>query len=193
VAKSCCAPSAGETTNDVLAALVENREEFVAFAVRQVRDAMVAEEIVQASFAKAAARIHQLESTDSARAWFYRMLRNAAVDHRRRQSAEQRTTAAFGVEPQQDVVEAQERSPRACQCVSRAMASLKPEYQAALQRVEIEDSSVKDFAAEQGIAANNAAVRLFRAREALKKKVEAMCGTCASDGGCFDCMCAAPI
>lgn len=186
--KSCCAPDVAVDPTVVLASLLHKRSELVAFAERQVRDAGVAEELVQASFAKAAERIHQLESPDAARAWFYRILRNAALDHRRRQSAEQRATTAFGAE-QQDAVDALERSPNVCQCVSRALSSLKPEYEAALREIEIEGSSVKDFAGQQGIAANNAAVRVFRAREALKKKVESTCGSCAEGGGCFDCSC----
>ena len=48
--------------------------------------------------------------------------------------------------------------------------------------------AVKDYAAEAGITSNNAAVRVFRAREALRKQVARSCGTCA-DHGCLDCTC----
>jgi RNA polymerase sigma-70 factor (ECF subfamily) len=72
--------------------------------------------------------------------------------------------------------------------VGRLAGTLKPEYAQALQRVEVDGVSVQAFAAEAGITANNAAVRLFRARKALKKQLEVSCGTCASHG-CLDCTC----
>jgi hypothetical protein len=47
---------------------------------------------------------------------------------------------------------------------------------------------VKDYAAEAGISSSNAGVRVFRAREALRRQVVLSCGTCATHG-CFDCSC----
>lgn len=75
-----------------------------------------------------------------------------------------------------------------CPCVRRIADEIKPEYAAALPRVTLEGQSVKDFAAAEGITANNAAVRVFRAREALRVRVQACCGACA-DAGCTDCTC----
>ncbi len=57
-----------------------------------------------------------------------------------------------------------------------------------IERVELNDVSVRDYAAEQQMTANAAGVRLFRAREALKRRVIQSCGTCA-DHGCLDCRC----
>lgn len=191
MAKSCCAPTAVVDLSDVLAYLVEHRKEFVAFATRQIGDLATAEELVQASYLKAAERLEQLESRDAARAWFYRMLRNAALDLRRRRGSEQRATDAFAAE-HATAVDAAERAPRVCRCVAKALASLKPEYADVLQRVEIEGAAVKDFAREAGLQPGNAAVRVFRAREALRKKVESACGACAEGGGCLDCTCPDP-
>lgn len=44
---------------------------------------------------------------------------------------------------------------------------------------------VKAFAEQKGLSASNAAVRVFRAREALKKRVTESCGACA-EHGCVD-------
>lgn len=183
VAKPCC------STTSALAKLAEQRAELVAFARRQVGDAALADDLVQLSFARAAERIEQLESADAARAWFFRLLRNAILDDRRRRGARSRATDALGRE-QPDAIEPVERQTRACQCVSRLAAALKPDYIEALERVEIGESSVKDFAKEKGISAGNAAVRVFRARQALKRSVAEACGACAEGGGCFDCSCA---
>ena len=78
-----------------------------------------------------------------------------------------------------------------CQCVNGLAATLKPEYAAALQAVEVEGVAVKDFAVAAGISASNAGGRVFRAREALKLQVKRCCGSCADDN-CRDCTCHAP-
>jgi alpha-glucuronidase len=49
---------------------------------------------------------------------------------------------------------------------------------------------VKTFASERGLTPGNAGVRVFRAREALKKRLVESCGTCA-EHGCRDCTCQA--
>jgi RNA polymerase sigma-70 factor (ECF subfamily) len=75
-----------------------------------------------------------------------------------------------------------------CACVSRLANTLKPEYAEALQAIEIGGTTVKTFAEQKGLSASNAGVRVFRAREALKKRVVESCGTCA-EHGCFECTC----
>jgi RNA polymerase sigma-70 factor (ECF subfamily) len=72
--------------------------------------------------------------------------------------------------------------------VTRLADTLKPEYAAALRRIEVDGISVKAFAEEQGISTSNAAVRVFRAREALRRQLAVSCGTCA-EHGCVSCTC----
>jgi DNA-directed RNA polymerase specialized sigma24 family protein len=57
-----------------------------------------------------------------------------------------------------------------------------------MQRVDIDGVSVQAYAAELGIQANNAAVRIHHARQALRARVMRSCGTCA-EHGCLDCTC----
>jgi DNA-directed RNA polymerase specialized sigma24 family protein len=75
-----------------------------------------------------------------------------------------------------------------CACVSRLAATLKPEYADALQAIEVAGVQVKTYAEQKGLSSSNAAVRVFRAREALKKRVTESCGTCA-EHGCVNCTC----
>jgi len=117
-------------------------------------DRATAEDILQEGFGRAAGRIEDLRDGDSATAWFFRILRNAVVDHYRRNAASQRTLEAFGRElevaqPGTDVHDA------VCECVTRLTATLRPEYAEALERVEVEGVSVSAFAAKKGITANN--------------------------------------
>lgn len=75
-----------------------------------------------------------------------------------------------------------------CVCVTRLAATLKPEYAEALQRIDVGGTPVKAFAEQKGLSSSNAGVRVFRAREALKKRVMESCGTCA-EHGCMNCTC----
>jgi RNA polymerase sigma-70 factor (ECF subfamily) len=67
---------------------------------------------------------------------------------------------------------------------------LKPEYAEALQAIEVDGQPVKVYAERKGLTAGNAAVRVFRAREALKRRLVESCGTCAQHG-CLNCTCQA--
>ncbi len=174
----------------VMRTLVESRESFLGFLARRTGDRALAEDLLQDAFARGLDRLDTLRDESSATAWFYRVLRNAVIDHRRRHATAAKALDGLAVELDLAVDVSPAEPPGAtCRCVSRVVAGLKPEYAAALARVEVEGASVKDFAAEAGITANNAAVRVFRAREALRARVRACCGRCA-DAGCVDCTCA---
>ena len=122
--------------------------------------------------------------------WFYRTLRNAAIDQFRRRGAADRAVEAFARELETHDAPTPEMEAEICACVSRLAATLKPEYAEALESIEIAGTPVKMFAEQKGLSASNAAVRVFRAREALKKRVTESCGTCA-EHGCLNCTCQA--
>lgn len=168
--------------------LVANHREFLAFLQSRVGSRAVAEDILQDAFVRGIDRLGTLRDEESAVAWFYRMLRNAVVDHQRRQAAAGRRLDALAAELDEAAPTGAELRDVACQCVRQLAGTLKPEYAEALRRIEVDGLSVKDFAAEAGITSNNAAVRVFRAREALRRQVMRSCGTCATHG-CVDCTC----
>jgi RNA polymerase sigma-70 factor (ECF subfamily) len=152
---------------------------------------MLAEDLLQDAFARVVAKPDQAPEGEAVVPWFYRTLRNAAIDRYRRQGAASRALEAFAHELETaETVTADTRN-AVCQCVSRLAGSLKPEYAEALQVIEIEGLPVKSYAERKGLAAGAAAVRVFRAREALKKRVAQSCGVCA-EHGCVDCTCGQP-
>jgi RNA polymerase sigma-70 factor (ECF subfamily) len=176
-------------TADVVRRLVDNHREFLQFLERRVGSKAAAEDILQEAFVRGLDKLDTLRSDESAVAWFYRTLRNAVVDYRRRNDTAARALSAFADELTEAVEPIEETRGAVCQCVARLAETLKPEYAEALLRIEVEGVPVKTFAEERGISSNNAAVRVFRAREALRKQVAASCGTCA-DHGCLNCTCA---
>lgn len=179
-------------TNPALArALVDNHRAFLAFLERRVGSREVAEDLLQEAFARGIDRIDTLRDEDSVVAWFYRSLRNAVIDHYRRNDARRRNLERFAGEIASAASPDAELLAEACRCVLSLADTLKPEYAEAIRRIDVEGLPVKDFAAEKGMSANNAGVRVFRAREALRKQVSRSCGTCA-EHGCLDCSCGAP-
>jgi RNA polymerase sigma factor (sigma-70 family) len=176
---------------EIVRSLVENHREFLAFLERRVGRRDLAEDILQEAFARGIGRVDTLRNDESAVAWFYRTLRNAVIDRYRRRSAEERALEAFAAELQQHEEPVEEVRGAVCQCVTRLAGTLKPEYAEALERIEVQGLSVKQFAEERGISSNNAAVRVFRARDALRRQVVASCGTCA-EHGCLNCTCGEP-
>jgi RNA polymerase sigma-70 factor (ECF subfamily) len=183
------ADPAAALTPEVARVLVDNHARFRAFLERRVGRRDVAEEILQDAFVKGLDHAGAVRDAESVTAWFYRLLRNALVDHLRRRGAEQRALEQAAREPAEDEPAPDEAMMgEVCRCVTALVETLKPEYATALRRVDLEGTSVKAFAEEAGISANNAAVRLFRAREALRKQLERSCGTC-TEHGCMTCTC----
>jgi RNA polymerase sigma-70 factor (ECF subfamily) len=168
-------------------ALVANHRRFLAFLEHRLGSRALAEDVLQDAFVKGIDKVGDLREDESAVAWFYRVLRNAVVDQHRRQAASQRSLAALACELEVAAADSDLRG-EVCRCVGELARNLKPEYEAALRRIELDGVAVKDYAVEAGISSSNAAVRVFRAREALRKQVTRSCGTCA-EHGCASCTC----
>lgn len=173
-----------------VAQLLENHRAFLRYLERRVSDRALAEDILQEAFAKVVARPEQAPADEAIVPWFYRTLRNAAIDQFRRRGAADRAVEAFARELERQEP-SDEMQAEICACVTRLAATLKPEYAEALQEIEVGGTPVKTFAERKGLSAGNAAVRVFRAREALKKRVAESCGTCA-EHGCTNCTCRTP-
>lgn len=180
------APEESEPVADIAATLVANHREFLAFVERRVGNRALAEEILQDAFVRSMDKLDTVRET--AVGWFYRVLRNAIVDHHRRTAAAERRDEAYARDEELAAGQDEELQRVVCACVAQLAETLKPEYATALRRIEVDGLSVKDYADEAGISSNNAGVRIFRAREALRKQVARSCGTCATHG-CFDCTC----
>lgn len=176
-------------SKEIVAALVANHREFLRFVERRIGDRALAEEIVQDAFARNLEHVDDVR--ESAIGWFYRVLRNAVIDRQRRLAVQNRRLDELAAELRANEEIGEEAKTVACRCITGLAAALKPEYADALTRIEVEGVPVKDYAEANGLTANNAAVRIFRAREALKKQVVRSCGTCA-EHGCLDCTCNAP-
>jgi RNA polymerase sigma factor (sigma-70 family) len=177
-----------ESSPAPVAVLLDNHRAFLRYLERRVGDRALAEDILQDAFAKVLARPDQAPVDEEVVPWFYRNLRNAAIDQFRRRGVADRAYEAFARELETHEAPADEMEAEICACVSRLAATLKPEYAEALEAIEVAGTPVKTFAEQKGLSSSNAGVRVFRAREALKKRVTESCGTCA-EHGCLNCTC----
>jgi RNA polymerase sigma-70 factor (ECF subfamily) len=173
--------------NKALEVLLENQRRFLAFLETRVGTGTAAEEILQSAFAKAVEHEDELEQ-DTVVAWFYRILRNALIDYYRRRDVEKRALESHRLEAVREAAEMPELERTICECFRELLPTLKPEYRTILEQVDLGDQTVGEAAKSLGITSNNAAVRLHRARLALRERLEQTCRICAQHG-CYDCTC----
>ena len=165
---------------------MENHRRFLAFLERRVGSRAQAEDILQAAFVRGIEKAGSIRDTESAVAWFYRLLRNAVIDHYRRSGTEARL---FPAEPTEKTAAYEpEIRGEICTCIRRLLPALKPEHAEMIERVDLNEEPLADVAGTLGITPNNAAVRLHRARNGLRRQLERSCGTCATHW-CLDCGC----
>jgi len=174
------------TLDPVLTTLLGAREQFVRFLTAQTRNRAEAEDLVQASLLKVLQTTAQPDSADTAVAWFYRVLRNAMADHHRTRQSRLRATERYAQEMEE--AEEPELEQVACRCIKALLPTLKPTEAEALEAIDLGGKPLAEAATHLGITPNAMAVRLHRARKALREKVERTCRTCAAHG-CLDCRC----
>ena len=177
-------------TSEAISTLVDRRRRFLQFVVRRVKDYTIAEDILQAAYARAFNRQSSLRSNDSVTAWFYRILRNAIIDYYRRRDVEGRVLELLS--PETDRPAEPTTTASICHCVHRALDRVKPAYGQVLREVDLAfevPNALKSYAERVGITAGNAAVRAHRARQAVKQQLLKSCGSCAQSG-CLNCSCA---
>ncbi|HMH15831.1 MAG TPA: sigma-70 family RNA polymerase sigma factor [Edaphobacter sp.] len=176
-------------TATAFAGLLDQRRQFLHFVERRVGTRAIAEDIIQAAYIRAMEQAATLRSDESAVAWFYRILRNAVIDHYRHRAAEDRALEQWA---QDLAIESQFDAPTqqiVCQCINNVLDKLKPAYSEIIREVDLTENTLESFAKKSGITPGNAAVRAHRARQALKKQLILTCRTCAKHG-CIDCTCA---
>lgn len=157
------------------------RQALLAAARRRAAATFDAEDIVQHAIQRALERAEQLRDPSHAEAWLTRIVRNLSVDERRRRDELPpvvTTCEALATEPTEEP----------CHCVLAQLTHLRSDYSDILRRVIIEGKSVTQVAAELGISANNAMVRLHRARHALRKQLRTHCGMTTAQS-CSECGC----
>jgi RNA polymerase sigma factor (sigma-70 family) len=178
----------GSGSPEILGLLLANQARFLGFLERRVGSREDAEDILQDALVKSLERAPPLTDSASAITWFYRVLRNALTDYYRRRDSRVRAVDRLAAESDTATEPDSELEAVVCACVLSLLETLKPEYGAAIRRVDLEGATVRGYAGEAGITPGNAGVRLHRARESLRRQLIRCCGACL-EHGCLDCQC----
>jgi RNA polymerase sigma factor (sigma-70 family) len=166
--------------------LLRQREKLVAYVRSKVDDPDLAEDLFQDSLLKALRNAGDLQDQDRLVPWFYRILNNAIADYYRRRGVEARHQAQLALEASLGA-ETDEWT-RLCECFRDLIPTLKPEYGQLIEQLELADGDPQRLAAQFHITPNNLKVRRYRARQALRERLEETCRMCA-EHGCLDCTC----
>jgi RNA polymerase sigma-70 factor (ECF subfamily) len=162
-----------------------------ALVVRRVRAQVGAEadaeDIVQRALVRAVERLHTLDDPAKLNAWFDAIVRRLVLDHhsaRARASRREHITDT----PPEPARGTLAPADSICACSLALLDTLPESHAELLRRVDIEDHPVREVAASLGITANNASVRLHRARAALRDRLAETCGV-HTMRACLDCDC----
>jgi RNA polymerase sigma factor (sigma-70 family) len=177
-------------TENTFESLLDLRRRFLIFLERRVDDRAMAEDILQAAYVRALESKGRLREEESAVAWFYRILRNAVIDHYRRRTTEGSALERWARELESASVPEVQLQETTCQCIVGALEVLAPAYAELVREVDLGEGSLADYASARGITPGNAAVRAHRARAALRRQLIRCCGTCSAHG-CLECTCRA--
>lgn len=179
--------SAGERLDR---ALTNGRSAFLGFLVKRLGNRADAEDVMQEFCIRVLARQDQLRDAERLDAWLYAILRSALNDHFRKTGRRRRLEDAVAQEMQsaEDVVEAPEAMAAICGCVKGLVSELRPADAELIRRIDISEEDRASVAADLGVRPGTLAVRLHRARAALRDKLLGHCGCCC-EGGFEDCSC----
>ena len=167
-------------------ALAESHRDLLQFLTRRLGSRDAAEEVLSTFYVRSLSRAFNIRHPAALRSWLHQVLETMIADHYRKQMAERR--AAVALVALTPVSASQETEPTLCTCFYKLLPTLKPEYAALIQRVDLEGEPRETVAADLGITVNTLTVRLHRSRSALRRRLEQTCLTCP-EHGFFDCSC----
>lgn len=171
--------------------LLESHRNILRFIQRRLGSRIEADEVLQRFAVRALEKASDLRDIRAVRGWLGRILATTIADHERRAlvrrrreiAIDQSTTEGLAVQPDPDLDQA------VCDCLYQLLPTIKPEYAEVIWRADLLGEPRDRLAVSLGTTVNNVTVRLHRARQILRKRLEQMCLTCPVHGF-LDCSCA---
>jgi RNA polymerase sigma-70 factor (ECF subfamily) len=161
-----------------------DRSRHMRYLRRRLPSAEDAEDALQDATVKFIQSGHALSSVVHTDAWVGVSLRRIVIDRYRRAAAQRRMIEALATEPSEAIADDDDALVTAAECVKTTMQSLSSDYAAILRQAYLEETPLRDVAVRLDVTANNAAVRLHRARGALRERMLMQCQVC-SLGDCW--------
>ena len=147
----------------------------LAYTLRRTRTREDAEEVVASTFTTAWRRIDSLPSEPAALTWLYRVAwKTLANQHRGNARRVNLFSRLSGLRDHEDDSTTPDRVAQGSGAVEIALGQLRPKDQEVLRLVAWEELSYAEAADVLGCSANAFAVRLHRAKAALKKELTSL-------------------
>jgi len=148
----------------------EMQQELFNFVNQKVKDADLAQDIVQDVFIKVFTKIDSLKNQDKVVAWIFQITRNEINTHFRKQTSKQQTNNSISELTLND-----NYNTEFSKCILPMIETLPEIYQQALLLTEIEGVSQKELALKLQISYSGAKSRVQRGRELLKISLKSCC------------------
>ena len=175
----------------VRSALVGSYDRLRGYLQRRFGGTAEAEEVLQAFMLRALERSGDVRDADSVRGWLSRVLATTIADFHRQASKSRTREMPFPHELNDRLAVDQDAAANAvvCECLHIHLSLLKPEHAEVIRRVDLAGEPRELVAADLGVTVNNLTVRLHRARQALKERLEQTCVVCLEESF-WECRCA---
>ena len=160
-----------------------HHSEFEAFVRARVQPDDV-DDVLQVAAQRAIERAESLHDPEAVMKWLYRIHRNLVTDVHRKRATERKyiDNSAILPEVSQPILD------ESCECSVSQARRLRSSYSSILTLVDTEGLELGEAALRLQLTKNNAAVRLHRARKALKDAMLEHCGVAAPED-CASCRC----
>ena len=164
----------------VHAVMVEIQQDFFRFLARRLGNEEEAADVLHDFYVKVLARVGDVRDTEKLRAWMRRVLETTLVDYYRAQGKKRQRDAEYHY-LESVLLTGEAKSDLdlfVCVCLYKLLPTLKSEYAEILWRADLIGESRQSIAGTLGITESNFRVRLHRARQALRQRLEETCRTC---------------
>ena len=175
------APKRSDARGAVAEALERRRPDLVRMLARRLPADVDAGDVYQRAAVRALERCEEVRDVSRVDAWLRRVIVTTAADVLRGPGRREQPVAEVP-EPNASVEGA------TCSCSLALLSQLAPSYAEALRLADVEGATLGEVAARLGLTKGNAAVRLHRARHALRERLREHCGT-GSVRECLTCVC----
>lgn len=157
-----------------------HRDELRAYTTRLTGDPVLAEDVVQETFARAWQHLDELRDRDEIGAWLYRVARNLCIDSHRRgrrlvatathtESAHPVRRHGYEELPEPSIAVEQRDK---CELVREAFDGLSPRYRDILYLRDVEGLAYQELAERTGMTYTGARALLARARRRLRDQLK---------------------
>ncbi len=158
-----------------------------------------AEDLTQEVFVKVSQALNTFRGESQLSTWIYRIATNAAID-KKRSPAYKQTAQSTQLHDQAEIeskivwvgeatlsTHQQVEHDEMNQCIRRFVEKLPDNYRSVLVLSELEEMENKEIAEILGITLGTVKIRLHRAKEALKKELQAHCEFSRNEQNEFAC------